>query len=115
LLILWKRRWWVIVVGDGGVVFQLLFRFGWVGKGIIVVDIVGRGCRSGGSSAGEPGNVTLKLLVAADRVAALLRWRLLRRGFAMVGCFDCLCFYERCALRCGWWKNKRTKTRAICL
>jgi hypothetical protein len=88
------------VVGDGGVVFQLLFRFGWVGEGIIVVDIVGRGAAGAAAAAGEPGNATLKLLVAADQVAALLRWQLLRRGFAMVGCFDA-CVFMRGVLRCS--------------
>ena len=94
------------VVGDGGVVFQLLFRFGWVGEGIIVVDIVGRGAAGVAAAAGEPGNATLKLLVAADRVAGLLRWRL-RGGDSpwLVVSIACV-FYERC--------EKRTK-RAICL
>lgn len=98
------------VVGDGGVVFQLLFRFGWVGEGIIVVDIVGRGAAgaAAAAAAGEPGNATLKLLVAADRVAGLLRWRL-RGGDSPWLVVSIACVFMRGAKR-----EKRTK-RAICL
>ena len=109
------------VVGDGGVVFQLLFRFGWVGEGIIVVDIVGRGAAGAAAAAGEPGNATLKLLVAADRVAGLLRWRLRAAGIRHGWLFRLLVFFMRGAKReqkepsvCRFWVRRTDECVLTC-